>query len=186
MIKHIQAHVDSCSLCTKEKMQANKYQLQTTEIPKRAFAKVSIDLIVEMPTSHYGNKKILVMVDHITSWPMVKTIPHEEATIVANAIFQKLILEHGGLEILLSDNGKEFTNYTLAYVCILPGQMARQRILMSSLRPQYENCIRKMKFHGIKFLTQFCSHIGVAHTPLLVRLHTHLYTIEFHQYPYIN
>ena len=48
MIKHIQAHVGSCSLCRREKMQADKYQLWTTEIPKRAFAKVSIDLIVEM------------------------------------------------------------------------------------------------------------------------------------------
>ena len=37
-------------------MQADKYQLQKTEIPKRAFAKVSIDLIVVIPTLHYGNK----------------------------------------------------------------------------------------------------------------------------------
>ena len=98
-------------------MEADKYQLQTTEIPKRAFAKVSIDLIVEMPTSHYGNKNILVMVDHLTSWPMVKAIPDKEATTVANAIFEKCILEHGSPEILLSDDGKEFTNDTLAYVC---------------------------------------------------------------------
>ena len=33
MIKHIKAHVDS-SLCRKEKMQADKYQLQATEIPE--------------------------------------------------------------------------------------------------------------------------------------------------------
>ena len=26
MIKHIQAHVDSCSLCRREKMQGDKYQ----------------------------------------------------------------------------------------------------------------------------------------------------------------
>ena len=47
-------------------MQADKYQLQTTEIPKRAFAKVYADLIVQLSTSHYGNKNILVMVDHLT------------------------------------------------------------------------------------------------------------------------
>ena len=40
-----------------------------------------------------------------------------EATAVANAIFTKLILEHGTPEVILSDNGKEFTNDTLAYVC---------------------------------------------------------------------
>ena len=117
IIKHIQAHDDSCSLCRREKMQADKYLLQTTEIPKRAFAMVSIDLIVEMPTSHYGNRNILVMVYHLTSWPMVKAIPDKEATTVANAISEKLIFEHERPEILLSDNGKEFTNDTLAYIC---------------------------------------------------------------------
>ena len=30
MMKHIQSHVDSCSLFQREKMQADKYQLQTT------------------------------------------------------------------------------------------------------------------------------------------------------------
>ena len=107
MIKHIQAHVYSCSLCRKEKMQAGKYQLQTNEIPKKAFAKVSTDLIVELPTSHNGNKNILVMVDHLTGWPIAKAIPDKEATTVANAIFEKHILEHGTPEFLLSDNGKE-------------------------------------------------------------------------------
>ena len=34
MIKHIQSHVDSCSLFQREKMQADKYQLQTMEIPE--------------------------------------------------------------------------------------------------------------------------------------------------------
>ena len=42
MIKHIQAHVDSFSLCQREKMQADKCQLQMTEIPRGAFAKVGI------------------------------------------------------------------------------------------------------------------------------------------------
>ena len=31
MIKHIQAHVDICSLCRREKMQADKYQLRYQE-----------------------------------------------------------------------------------------------------------------------------------------------------------
>ena len=57
------------------------------------------------------------MVDHLTSWPMVKAIPDKEATRAANVILEKLILEHGSPEILLSDNGKEFTNDTLSYVC---------------------------------------------------------------------
>ena len=72
---------------------------------------------MELPTSHYNNKNILVMVVHFTGWPIAKAIPNKEATTVANAIFEKLILEHGAPEVLLSDNGKEFTSDTLACVC---------------------------------------------------------------------
>ena len=46
MIRNIQAHVGSCSLCRREKLHGDKYQLQTTEIPSKPFAKVSIDLVV--------------------------------------------------------------------------------------------------------------------------------------------
>ena len=147
-----------------------------------------------MPTSHYGNKNILVMIDHLTSWPIVKAIPDKEATTVANAIFKKLILQHGSPEILLSDNRKEFTNDTLAYVCQEFGieqhftsrSHGKTENFNKFLKASMRKFFKKTKLHGIKFLTRFCSHIGVAHTPLLVRLHTLLYTIEIHQYPYIN
>ena len=117
MIKHIQAHVDSCSLCQREKMQTDKYQLKMTERPEMAFSKASADLIVDLPTSHYNNKNILVMVDHLTRCPIAEATPDKEATTIANAIFEKLILENGTLEVLLFNNGKAFTNDTLAYVC---------------------------------------------------------------------
>ena len=86
MIKHIQKHVDSCSLCRRAKIQANKYQLQIAEIAKRALGRVSIDLIVDLPLSHNGNKNILVMVDQLTSWPIARAIPDKEATTIANAV----------------------------------------------------------------------------------------------------
>ena len=57
------------------------------------------------------------MVDHLTGWPIAKAIHDKEVTTVANAIFDKFVLKHDAPEILLSDNGKEFTNDTLDYVC---------------------------------------------------------------------
>ena len=117
MIKHIQGHVDSCFLCQREKMQTDKYQLQTTEILGRAFTKVYADMIAELPTSHYKNKNMLVMVDHLTRWPISKGIRDKEAMTVANTIFEKLILKHSAPKVLLSNNGNELTNDTLAYMC---------------------------------------------------------------------
>ena len=86
MIKHIQVHVDISSLCRREKLQAEKYQLQTTEIPKKPFSKVSVDLIVELPVSPSSNKNILVMMDYLTGWPIATAIPNKEVTTVANVI----------------------------------------------------------------------------------------------------
>ena len=117
LIKHIQAHVDSCSLYRREKLQAEKYQLQTTDIPKKPFAKVSVDLIVELHVSCSGNKNISLMTDHLAGWPIATAIPDKETTTGANAIYKDLVLVHGCPEILLPDNGKESTNDILAYVC---------------------------------------------------------------------
>ena len=62
------------------------------DIPKRVLAKVSIDLIVELPTSQYDNMNILVMVDHLTAWLNAKAILDKEATTVVNAILRSLYL----------------------------------------------------------------------------------------------
>ena len=116
VIKHTQAMLTAALYVEEKRCKLIKTNFRQLRYLKER-AKVSIDLTVEMPTSHYENKNILVMVDHLTSWPVVKVIPDKEATTVANVIFEKLILEHRSPEILLSDNGKEFTNDTLVYIC---------------------------------------------------------------------
>ena len=172
MIKHIQGHVDSCSLCRREKLQADKYQLHTTKIPNKAFAKVSIDLIVDLPVSHCGNKNILVMIDQLTSWPIAVEIPDKEA----KAVNTNLILQHGCPEIILSGNGKEFSNDTLTYVCdefnikqhftspYTPRSNGKTENLINFLKPQFANFVRKTMLHGIKCLTRSYSHTDVVHT----------------------
>ena len=155
---------------------------------------MSIDLIIEKPTSHYGNKYILLMVDHLTSWPMVKAIRDKEATTIGNAIFEKLILEHGSMEILLSENGKEFTNDTLAYVCQEFGNeqhftspyTPRSNAKTTNFNKFLKASIRKLRqrFMGSSSWPNSVL-ISVAHTPLLVGICTHVYTIEIHQCIYI-
>ena len=179
-------------------MQADKYQLQMTEIPGRAFAKVSADLNVELPTSHYYNKNILVMVDHLTRWPIAKAIPDKEATTAANAIFEKLILQHGAPEVLLSNNGKEFTNDTLAYVCqefnieqhftspYTPrsnGKMENfNKFLKASIRKlcQEDTAAWNQVLDQILFLYRCCPHSSTGEAPIPYFL------IEIHHYQYKN
>ena len=117
MIKNISQHVERCSLCRREKLTVDKYQLQTTEIPDQPFAKVGIDLIVDLDVSHKGSKNILVVVDHLTGYPIAVPIPNKEASTVVDAFYEKVILEHTAPHIVLSDSGKEFANDTMAQLC---------------------------------------------------------------------
>ena len=57
------------------------------------------------------------MFDYLSGWPLAKAIPDKEASAVVATICEKFTLEHASPEILLSDNGKQFTNDLLAYIC---------------------------------------------------------------------
>ena len=76
-----------------------------------------MDLIVDLPMSHKGNQKYSGNGGPFVWIPNAEDIPNKEAATVADAIYNKLILEHTCPKMLLSDSGKEFTNDTLAYVC---------------------------------------------------------------------
>ena len=132
---------------------------------------------------------------------IAKAIPDKDATTVANAIFKKLILEHGAPEVLLPDNGKEFTNDTSAYVCqefnieqhftspTHPGQMKRLRISTNFWRLPSGSYVKKTLQHGIKFLTRSyfnILHIGAAHIHLQVRHPIPYFIIEICHYRYKN
>ena len=128
----------------------------------------------------------LHLLDQITSWPIATTIPDKEATTVANAIHKDLILQHGAPEILLSGNGKEFCNDTLAYVCQEYG-LAQHFTSRSNYKAENFNkflkaSIRKLcqadNAAWIKYLIRSYLHIGVVLTPPLVKHHIHCSTLE--------
>ena len=123
------------------------------------------------------------MVDHLTGSSIAKAIPDKEATSVANTIFKKLIPDHGAPEVLLSDNGKEFTNDTLAYRCqafnieqhftspYTPrsnGKMENfNKFLKASIRKlcQEDTATWDQVFDQILFVYRSCPHTSTGETP---------------------
>ena len=55
---------------------------------------LKIDLIVDLDILHRGNKNILVVVDHLTGYPIAVPISNKEASTVVDAFYEKVILEH--------------------------------------------------------------------------------------------
>ena len=138
---------------------------------------------MEFPTSHYHNKNILVMVDHLIGWPIAKAIPDKEATTVAKAIFEKLILEHGAPQVLHSDNAKELTMIAwpmcvrsstlnnILQVPTHPGQTERQRtstkFLKASIRKLYQQdtAAWDQVLDQILFAYRCCPHTSMGEVP---------------------
>ena len=120
---------------------------------------------------------------------------NKEATTIANTKYEKPILEHGTPEVLLSNNGKEFTNDTLAYVCqefnieqnfTSPYTSRSNGKTESFNKPPSGNCTRRIQGHGIRSWTRSYSFIGTALTHPWKRHPIPFTTTGIHHYQYRN
>jgi len=71
---------------------------------------VHIDLITSLPMSMRGNVNICVMVDAMTGYLTVDPLADKSALTVAEAFVNNIMLHFGCPEVIVSDNGTEFTN----------------------------------------------------------------------------
>ena len=87
-----------------------------TEIPRRTFAKLFANLIVSCLPPTITIKTYWWWSTISPDGPLQSPCLIRRLQLQLMPFFEKLILEHGAPEVLLSDNDKEFTNDTLAYV----------------------------------------------------------------------
>ena len=89
MNKDIRKYIANCTLCHREKAKVQAYPLEMMEILECPFDKITIDLVTECKTFTSGNKHILTIIDHLTSWPEAFPIPDKSSdTLVSPFIYQ--------------------------------------------------------------------------------------------------
>ena len=132
------------------------------------------------------------MVDQLTSWPIARVIPDKEATTIAKAVYRDLILQHGAPEILLSDNGKEFSSNTLAYVCeehgikqhftspYTPRSNGKTENFNKFLKASIRKLCQEDNAAWDQVLIRSYAHIDFVLTPLLVKHLIHCSILETH------
>jgi transposase InsO family protein len=109
----VDAHVAACEKCLRIKPSRGRWTngpLQPLPLTYQPFSRVSVDMItVSKNNNRY--KHILVMVDHATRYleaVALKTLTEEE---VGTAIYHQLFQRYGPVAVLLSDRGKQFTEF---------------------------------------------------------------------------
>ena len=118
MGKDIRRWIRSCLACAKRK----------TPRPRRAGIReakqamypgetIAIDFWGPFTKSERGNMWVLTIIDHFTKWPMAIALPDRTTALVAKAIFEQWICEHGVPANILSDQGKELISKGIQQLC---------------------------------------------------------------------
>ena len=91
-----------------------------TSQAERPFQRVAAD-ILELPVTSKGNWYVLVVEDYFTKFVNPDAIADQKATTVAECLFQNYILEHGVMETLHTDMGRQFESDMVKHLCRLLG-----------------------------------------------------------------
>ena len=65
-----------------------------TEIPDRPFDKIAMHLVTDFTESNKGNKHILTIIDLLTGWPEVISIPNKSTDTITKAFIRHYLPRH--------------------------------------------------------------------------------------------
>ena len=109
MKKDINNYIRCCYKCQTCKPQTlNQFPEDNATPPGYPFSRVGLDLIGPLPETPRGNRFIIVLVDYLTKWVEAEPLVTSEADDVINFL-KKVFSRHGIPEILVTDNGPQFT-----------------------------------------------------------------------------
>ena len=108
-------HCETCQLArAKREPPANLQPLPRALYPNN---RVHIDLFGELRTTESGKRYICVITDAYTKWTEVVGIADKSAETIARALMERWLVRFSGMDILVSDQGKEFCNQIVSEVC---------------------------------------------------------------------
>lgn len=118
MNAQVQDFVKLCSQCQLNRPKARTIEpFVVTDTPQQPFDNVSIDTIGPMRKSKNDNKYALTMMCDLTKYVIIAPIVNKEANTVARAVFENLVLTHGPINRLLTDQGTEYCNAIMQELC---------------------------------------------------------------------
>jgi len=113
----IEKYIQNCEKCFehKPKLLTDRPELHPIPVPSKAWSLVGIDCITNLPETARGNKNIVAASDHFSKWTEAVALPDKYAASVGDFLY-KLILRHGCMDTLISDQGREFVNQVVDHI----------------------------------------------------------------------
>ena len=150
-IKHYIKTCDTCQRVNNPQKKTLTAPLVPHKISKRFNERVHADLMGPLK-SNSENKYILVMSDSFTKWIELIPIKDKSAEVVTEAIYNNWICRNSKMNILLTDNGKEFVNETMEKLC---NEMHIKHVKTSPYHPQTNAQCERQNRTIISYLKSF-------------------------------
>ena len=109
MQRSIRARLRTCPVCMVPTRQAERVPMGEMPLASYPLQIVGADLIGPLSQSSKGSRYILTMIDHCSGWAEAYPLPDKTSKSVWTVFATDFLPRYGAPEILITDNGKEFT-----------------------------------------------------------------------------
>ena len=109
MRQQVRKLLAQCTTCIAHSKRRDQTEMGEMPTPVSPMQMVSLDLCGPFPTSSLGNRYVLNIICHLTGWAESYCIPDKTNESVWRMFSNHFIPAHGIPEVVLSDNGREFT-----------------------------------------------------------------------------
>ena len=102
--------IRSCPICVAHSRSRDKVPMGQMPSPVSPMQMVSLDLIGPLPETESRHRYVLNVLCHCTGWAEAYPLVDKQSETVLAAFASKFIPQHGIPEVVLTDNGTEFTS----------------------------------------------------------------------------
>lgn len=117
MLAELKKYIRQCKPCQENKLyKKTRLPMLLTDTPSRAWQKVALDFVENLPVSHLGFSNILTIQCNFTKYAFAVPLRSLKAEETAQA-FAKIVLDQGIPEVILTDQGSAFMSTLFKNVC---------------------------------------------------------------------
>ena len=105
----VKARLNKCAICAVHHRRQEHVAMGDMPLPPTPMQVVAVDLIGPFVASSHNNKYVFTVIDHCSGWAEAYPIPDKRSETIEHFFHNRFVASHGCPEIIISDNGAEFT-----------------------------------------------------------------------------
>jgi hypothetical protein len=123
MYDQVKKYIRSCTMCSQFNVQRQKKPgyLQVEAIPEGVFEIMQMDFWKAPVKSISGNQYVLIITDRLSKYVCARAVHSATGSVAAEMLLEDIILKHGAIKCLQSDQGSHFRNELLSTLTQLIG-----------------------------------------------------------------